>query len=257
MEVEEGERLLFLDVDVIRSNRTLEKNLFRKKSYAEIILNFRSHHNYRLKIGIMRSIIFQSLRLTDADFWDEELDKVTRIFLGNGYPNKVTQRNIRALDASSNTPTHCSNSTGLKGAITKTLPVADPVAESTDALTENDGASSPGFYQIHVKPIFDAEGRMSACVIFLSRDPNSLLSISLTENDILPLNVKYVVLTVRLFSRVNDSFRIRSVSRMSSNRSNIASMALTAFSPEMFVYMDCTSKLTNSSYPTNPRFWIL
>ncbi|VEL35763.1 unnamed protein product [Protopolystoma xenopodis] len=74
---------------------------------------------------------------------------------------------------------------------------------------------------------------------------------------ILPLNVQYVVLTVRLINRVNDSFRIRSASRMSSSRSNISSKALTAFSFEMFVYMDCTSKLTNSSDSNNPMFWIL
>ncbi|VEL33039.1 unnamed protein product [Protopolystoma xenopodis] len=62
MEVEEGERLSFLDVEVIRYNGTLKKKL--------------SHHNYRLKIGIMRSIIIRSLRLTDVEFWDEELDKL-------------------------------------------------------------------------------------------------------------------------------------------------------------------------------------
>ncbi|VEL20391.1 unnamed protein product [Protopolystoma xenopodis] len=74
---------------------------------------------------------------------------------------------------------------------------------------------------------------------------------------IMPLNVKYVVLTVRLISRVNDSFRIRSTSRMSSSLSNISNKALTAFSPEIFVYKDFTSKLTNSADPTDPIFWIL
>ncbi|VEL44348.1 unnamed protein product, partial [Protopolystoma xenopodis] len=39
-----------------------------------------------------------------------------------------------------------------------------------------------------------------------------------------------------LINRVNDSFRIRSASNMSSSRSKISSKALTAFSPEMFVY---------------------
>ncbi|VEL34599.1 unnamed protein product [Protopolystoma xenopodis] len=71
------------------------------------------------------------------------------------------------------------------------------------------------------------------------------------------VKLKYVVLTVRLISRVNDSFRIRSASRISSSRSTIFSKALTAFSPEIFVYMDCTSKLTNSSDSANPMFWIL
>ncbi|VEL18576.1 unnamed protein product [Protopolystoma xenopodis] len=55
-------------------------------------------------------------------------------------------------------------------------------------------------------------------------------------------------------NRVNDSFRIRSSSKMSSSRSNISSKALSVFSPEMFMYMDCTSKLTDSSVPTSPMF---
>ncbi|VEL37612.1 unnamed protein product [Protopolystoma xenopodis] len=97
MEVEEDERLSFLDGEVIRSNGALKKKLFRKESYAGIILNLRSHHNYRLKIGIMRSIIIWSLRLTDVELWDEELDKLTMIFLDNYYPNEVIQRNIRAV----------------------------------------------------------------------------------------------------------------------------------------------------------------
>ncbi|VEL33658.1 unnamed protein product [Protopolystoma xenopodis] len=74
---------------------------------------------------------------------------------------------------------------------------------------------------------------------------------------IMPLNVKYVLITVRVISRVNDSFRIRSASRISSSRSNICIKALIAFSPEMFVYMDSTSKFTNSSDPTNSMFLIL
>ncbi|VEL37461.1 unnamed protein product [Protopolystoma xenopodis] len=89
MEVEEGERFPFLNVEMICSNEMLKNKLFRKKSSAGIMLNFRSHHDYRLKIGIMRSVIIRSLCLMDADFWDEELDKLTRIFLGNGYPSEV------------------------------------------------------------------------------------------------------------------------------------------------------------------------
>ncbi|VEL34411.1 unnamed protein product [Protopolystoma xenopodis] len=97
MEVEEGERLPFLDVEVVRSNGMLKKKLLRKKSYAGIMLNFRSQHNCTLKIGIMRNMIIRSLRLTDVEFWDEELDKLTKIFLDNGDPSEAIQRNIRAV----------------------------------------------------------------------------------------------------------------------------------------------------------------
>ncbi|VEL13192.1 unnamed protein product [Protopolystoma xenopodis] len=104
MEVEEGEQLPFLDVELIRPNGTLKKKLFRK-SYAGIILNFRPHHNYRLNIEIVRNMIIQSLSLTDVEFWDEELDKLIKIFIGNGYPNEVTQRHIQAIFLRTNSKT--------------------------------------------------------------------------------------------------------------------------------------------------------
>ncbi|VEL07587.1 unnamed protein product [Protopolystoma xenopodis] len=72
MEGEEGEQLPFLDVEVIRSNVTLKKKLFKRKSYAMIIPNFRSHDNYRLKI----EMTIRSLRLTDVEFCYEELKKI-------------------------------------------------------------------------------------------------------------------------------------------------------------------------------------
>ncbi|VEL09724.1 unnamed protein product [Protopolystoma xenopodis] len=50
MEVEEGERLPFLDVEVIRFNETLKKKLFRKKFCAGMIRNCQSHHNYRQRL---------------------------------------------------------------------------------------------------------------------------------------------------------------------------------------------------------------
>ncbi|VEL07083.1 unnamed protein product [Protopolystoma xenopodis] len=93
MEVEEGERLPFLGVESFRSNGTLKKNCSERTS----ILNFWSHHNYRIKIGLLRSMIIRSLRLTDAEFWVEELENLTGIFLGNGYLSEVIQRNIRAV----------------------------------------------------------------------------------------------------------------------------------------------------------------
>ncbi|VEL12745.1 unnamed protein product [Protopolystoma xenopodis] len=41
---------------------------------------------------------------------------------------------------------------------------------------------------------------------------------------------------------------------MSFSRSNISSKALTDFLPKMLVYMDCTSKHTNSFVPTAQSF---
>ncbi|VEL36450.1 unnamed protein product [Protopolystoma xenopodis] len=42
-------------------------------------------------------MILRSLRLTDSEFWKEELGKLTQMLLGNEYPEKAIQRNIRMV----------------------------------------------------------------------------------------------------------------------------------------------------------------
>ncbi|VEL11821.1 unnamed protein product [Protopolystoma xenopodis] len=50
IDFKENGRLPFLDVEVIRSEETLKKKLFRKKSHAGITLDFQSNNTYGMKI---------------------------------------------------------------------------------------------------------------------------------------------------------------------------------------------------------------
>ncbi|VEL17021.1 unnamed protein product [Protopolystoma xenopodis] len=68
MGVEENGHVSRLDVEVIRSEETLKKKLFKKNSNVGITLNFQSNHNYGMKIGILLSMMIRSLRPTDSEF---------------------------------------------------------------------------------------------------------------------------------------------------------------------------------------------
>ncbi|VEL40587.1 unnamed protein product [Protopolystoma xenopodis] len=49
-------------------------------------------------IGIVRSLITRSLRLTDTEFWNQELDKLTRICLSSGYPREFREKNAVVIE---------------------------------------------------------------------------------------------------------------------------------------------------------------
>ncbi|VEL12686.1 unnamed protein product [Protopolystoma xenopodis] len=42
-------------------------------------------------------MVTRSPRLTAPQFWEDELEKLTQMFLGNGYPEEAIQHNIRMV----------------------------------------------------------------------------------------------------------------------------------------------------------------
>ncbi|VEL33398.1 unnamed protein product [Protopolystoma xenopodis] len=88
-----------LEVDVHPVRDTLSKQV--QPRIVDLILDLavdvqpkrNSLSNQLKKIGILFSLIIRSLRLTDNEFWDEELDKLTRICLSNGYPRSFIEKN--------------------------------------------------------------------------------------------------------------------------------------------------------------------
>ncbi|VEL34219.1 unnamed protein product [Protopolystoma xenopodis] len=85
MDAEEKRHLPFLDVEI-------KKRLFLKKSHAGITHNFQSNHTYGMKRRILRSMVIRSLWLTDSEFWEEEMGKLTQMSLGNGYREEANGR---------------------------------------------------------------------------------------------------------------------------------------------------------------------
>ena len=51
-EVEEGGKLPFLDVQLVRNGSSLETSVYRKIRY----LHYNSHHHPRVKVGIMKTL---------------------------------------------------------------------------------------------------------------------------------------------------------------------------------------------------------
>ena len=55
-EVEEGGKLPFLDVQLVRNGSSLETSVYRKTTHTDRYLHYNSHHHPRVKVGIVKTL---------------------------------------------------------------------------------------------------------------------------------------------------------------------------------------------------------
>jgi hypothetical protein len=98
MEMEENDRLSFLDVTVYRKdNGSLGYKVFRKPTHTNQYLNFASFHHKSQKIAVIDSLVTKALKLSDEDNLDDELKFITHILQGNHYPTTTINSRIDFL----------------------------------------------------------------------------------------------------------------------------------------------------------------
>ena len=90
MEIEEENRLPFLDVLVKRNENTLTTSVFRKKTHTDRYLHFRSHHHPQVKTSVVSCLKSRAERVCTGDGLKEELNHLSSVFQANGYPHAVT-----------------------------------------------------------------------------------------------------------------------------------------------------------------------
>jgi len=95
MEIEQDDKLNFLDLTIIKQNNILIFDWFRKPTFSGRFLNFYSHHPYTHKRGTMYSLIDRVLRLSHPKFHHNNFDHVIKILLDNGYPLHLIFSTIR------------------------------------------------------------------------------------------------------------------------------------------------------------------
>jgi hypothetical protein len=103
MEVEENNRLPFLDVSVYRrTDGTLGHKVYRKPTHTDLYLNGRSHHHPSQRMAVMTSLIHRAVSISDEDSLAPELKHLKKTFLRNGYDerqiSKALKRTFSNLD---------------------------------------------------------------------------------------------------------------------------------------------------------------
>lgn len=87
MEKEVSNMLAFLDTQVIRmADGELRARWYQKPTSSGILLNFKSHHPIAQKNSVVLGLLYRALKLSHADYYDENLKKVWEILDRNNYP---------------------------------------------------------------------------------------------------------------------------------------------------------------------------
>lgn len=106
MEKEVDNTLAFLDTLVVRMpDGGLRTRWYQKPTSSSILLNFKSHHPMAQKSSVVRGLLYRALKLSHAEYYDENLRKVREILDRNNYPRSfvdVCLRRFKALHMNDN-----------------------------------------------------------------------------------------------------------------------------------------------------------
>ena len=88
-EVEEGGKLPFLDVRLVRNGSSLETSVYRKKTHTDRYLHYNSHHHPRVKVGRVKTLKDRASRICQSSKLRGEISRLQEVFEDNGYPTAV------------------------------------------------------------------------------------------------------------------------------------------------------------------------
>ena len=95
-EEEENQKLPFLDMMLERNQNSINTNVYRKKTYTGVGLNFTSYSYSRFKINAFTTFFHRAWRLSKTYIsFNIEIQFLRTFFLNNGYPEKIFDYQLR------------------------------------------------------------------------------------------------------------------------------------------------------------------
>ena len=86
IELEEDNKLPFLDVLLLKNENSLDFKIYRKPTNNNRFLSFFSGHARQVKIGLIISLTDRIFRICSPNFIEEELLLLKEILISNHYP---------------------------------------------------------------------------------------------------------------------------------------------------------------------------
>jgi hypothetical protein len=73
-----------------QKNKTgsLGHHVYRKETHTDRYLHVESHHHPAQKIGVIKTLATQAMRVSDGDHLDQEISHLTKVLKINGYKGK-------------------------------------------------------------------------------------------------------------------------------------------------------------------------
>ena len=91
-EIEQENKINFLDMTLIRHNNTIITDWFNKPTSSGRLINFLSNHPTRQKINIVYNLVDRAISLSHKQFHKKNLDSVFRILQNNNFPRNFINR---------------------------------------------------------------------------------------------------------------------------------------------------------------------
>jgi hypothetical protein len=85
MEMEEGNHLPFLDIDIYRRpDGILGHRVYRKPTHTNLYLHPNSHHHPSNKHAVLATLVFKARAICDGDSLEQELEFLKNSLMENG-----------------------------------------------------------------------------------------------------------------------------------------------------------------------------
>ena len=114
LETERDGKIPFLDVLIIRSVNKLDFTVYRKPTHNNRYLHFKSNHPPQVKRGVVISLVDRVLNICSEPYVKKELNFITDILFGNGYPisliNTVIAQRLKMHSSKALNPTPVNDS---------------------------------------------------------------------------------------------------------------------------------------------------
>lgn len=89
MEVEQDDRLPYLDLLLVREGNTIITDWYRKSTASNTTLNFLSNHPLQMRKNVAYNMFLRAIGLSDIRFHQANINRVRAILLENSFPSHI------------------------------------------------------------------------------------------------------------------------------------------------------------------------
>ena len=94
VEVEENNKLSFLDIQVTRNGTKLNTSVYRKTTHTDRYIPFHSNHHPRTVTRVMRCMRDRANQICDSTSKESELQHLQDVFHANGFPEDLVRKTL-------------------------------------------------------------------------------------------------------------------------------------------------------------------
>lgn len=95
VELEADSQINYLDMRIIREDKKLKFDVYRKEISSLRLLNYISYHPELQKLNVVDAFISRTLTISDREFQDKNIVEITEVLKKNNYPIKLIKKHIK------------------------------------------------------------------------------------------------------------------------------------------------------------------